>query len=152
MSRNAGGNAPSLKRGRLTDMFMSIEGVEDIRNWNLDQVDEVTRREIYLADDNSDTILRVFGVNIHPMYEFGEGQEYQNYFTNQLSGSIQGSDAELAIGLDLSDDSSFVMPWTMPLEMFADPAFHRQGVESYYGRMDMGLGVLDSRKVLMLSF
>lgn len=152
MSRNAGGNATSVSRGRLTDIFISIEGVEDIRNWNLDQVDEITRREIYLADDNSDTILRVFGVNIHPMYEFGEGQEYQNYFTGQLSGSIQGSDSELAIGLDLSTDDSFVMPFTKDMEVFADPNMHRQQLEGYYCWQDMGFGVLDSRRVLAMSF
>lgn len=152
MSRNAGGNATSVRRGRLTDIFISIEGVEDIRNWNLDQVDEVTRREIYLADDSSDVILRIFGVNIHPMYEFGEGQEYQNYFTGQLAGNIQGSDSELAIGLDLSSDDSFVMPFTMPMEVFADPSLHRQQLAGYYCWQDMGFGVLDSRRVLALSF
>ena len=51
MRRNAGGNSGSLNRGKLTDIYLSPEALEDIRNWGLDQVDEVTRREIYQAGD-----------------------------------------------------------------------------------------------------
>ena len=47
MRRNGGGNSTSNNRGRLTDLFLSPEGMEDIRNWGVDQVDEVTRREIF---------------------------------------------------------------------------------------------------------
>ena len=37
----------------LTDLYVSPEAMEDIRNWGVDQVDEVTRREIYTAADGS---------------------------------------------------------------------------------------------------
>jgi len=47
MRRNSGGNSASVGRGRLTDLYVSPEALEDVRNWGLDQVDEVTRREIY---------------------------------------------------------------------------------------------------------
>jgi len=40
MRRNAGGNSASLKRGQLTDVYLSPEGVEDMRNWGIDQIDE----------------------------------------------------------------------------------------------------------------
>jgi hypothetical protein len=32
MRRNAGGNSASLRRGKLTDLYVSPEGVEDVRN------------------------------------------------------------------------------------------------------------------------
>jgi hypothetical protein len=67
MRRNGGGNtgSPDGARGRLTDLFFSPEGIEDIRNWGLDQIDEVTRREIYLAADGG--ITRVFQTNLHDL-------------------------------------------------------------------------------------
>lgn len=43
MRRNGGGNSTSVNRGKLTDMYLSPEGMEDIRNWGVDQVDEATR-------------------------------------------------------------------------------------------------------------
>jgi len=39
MRRNAGGNSASIKRGTLTDLYLSPEGLEDIRNWGVDQAD-----------------------------------------------------------------------------------------------------------------
>ena len=55
MVRNGGGNTASLRRSKLTDVYMSPEGLEDIRNWGLDQVDELTRREIFMAADGTIT-------------------------------------------------------------------------------------------------
>ncbi len=46
MRRNGGGNSASNNRGQLTDLYVSPEAMEDIRNWGVDQVDELTRREI----------------------------------------------------------------------------------------------------------
>ena len=110
MRRNSGGNAASVGRGRLTDLYVSPEALEDVRNWGLDQVDEVTRREIYTAAEGGAPITRIFGVNLHDMDELGEGQEYQDFFTSELSGAVQGSDTELVVGLDQSSNDSFVMP------------------------------------------
>ena len=100
MRRNAGGNTGSLNRGRLTDLYLSPEALEDIRNWGVDQVDEITRREIYQAGDDAAAITRIFGVNLHDMDELGEGQEYQNFYSNQLAASLNGSDPELVVGID----------------------------------------------------
>ena len=80
MRRNGGGNSSSLNRGRLTDVYLSPEAMEDIRNWGVDQVDEVTRREIYVAEDGA--INRIFSVNLHDLDELGEGQEYQKFYSN----------------------------------------------------------------------
>jgi len=35
MRRNGGGNSTSANRGQLTDLYVSPEAVEDIRNWEL---------------------------------------------------------------------------------------------------------------------
>ncbi len=92
MRRNGGGNSATPNRGRLTDIYVSPEAVEDMRNWGIDIVDEFTRREIFVADDGS--FMRVFNVNIHDIDELGEGQEYQNFYQNTLGGSLQTNDLE----------------------------------------------------------
>lgn len=150
MVRNGGGNTASVRRGRLTDIFMSPEGLEDIRNWGVDQVDELTRREIWLAADGR--ISNVFGVNLQDLVEFGEGQEYQAFFTNSLGGSLATGDLELVVGLDLQTNDSFLMPVKQDLEVFEDPALHRQQRAGYYGWMQLGFCCLDNRRVLLGSF
>ena len=152
MRRNSGGNSASVGRGRLTDMYVSPEALEDIRNWGLDQVDEVTRREIYTATEGGPAITRIFGVNLHDLDELGEGQEYQTYFTSDLSGSLQTSDVELVVGLDQSMNDSFVMPVKEQLQVFEDPTLHRQQRAGYYGFAELGFGVLDNRRVILGSF
>ena len=67
---------------------------------NVDQVDEVTRRDIYTAAEGGAPITRIFGVNLHDLDELGEGQEYQNFYSNQLAASLNGSDPELVVGID----------------------------------------------------
>jgi hypothetical protein len=152
MRRNSGGNSASVGRGRLTDMYVSPEALEDIRNWGLDQVDEVTRREIYTASEDGAPITRIYGVNLHDLDELGEGQEYQSFFVNDLSGSLQASDLELVVGLDQSSNDSFVMPVKEQLQVFEDPTLHRQQRAGYYGWAELGFGVLDNRRVILGSF
>jgi hypothetical protein len=152
MRRNSGGNSASVGRGKLTDLYVSPEALEDVRNWGLDQVDEVTRREIYTAAPGDAVITRIFGVNLHDLDELGEGQEYQNFFTTDLSGSVQGSDLELVVGLDQSTSDSFVMPVKEALQVFEDPTLHRQQRAGYYGFAELGFGVLDNRRVILGSF
>lgn len=152
MRRNSGGNSASVGRGRLTDLYVSPEALEDVRNWGLDQVDEVTRREIYTAQEGGAPITRIFGVNLHDLDELGEGQEYQNFFTVELSGAVQASDLELVVGLDQSTNDSFVMPVKQQLQVFEDPTLHRQQRAGYYGFAELGFGVLDNRRVILGSF
>lgn len=151
MMRNGGGNTFSMDQRGLTDIFMSIEGLEDIRNWGLDQVDEMTRREIFIASDTSEKLTRIFGVNIHPMVEFGENQPYQDYFVNKLGGDLD-VDVELVVGLDLNRRIDFVNPVRKPVQIFNDPYFHRRQDISYYGWQESGYAVLDNRGVLLGSF
>lgn len=146
MSRGGGGNSATMNRAKLTDVYTSPEALEDMRNWGVDIIDEVTRREIYRADDNPSA---VFGVNLHRLDELGEGQEYQLFYTSSLAGSLQTNDLELVVGLDLSKNDSFVMPITAELELFDDPALHRQRRSGVYGWMGLGFGVLDNRRIIL---
>lgn len=153
MRRNAGGNSASVRRGALTDIYLSPEGVEDMRNWGVDQLDEVSRREIYVAADGAGAVSRVFNVNVHALDELGENQEYQTYYTDSLSGTLgPSSDVELVVGLDLNANDSFVMPVKQEVMIYDDPSMHRAGRASLYGRGEIGFGVLDNRRVLLGSF
>lgn len=152
MRRNAGGNSASGARGRLTDLYVSPEALQDIRNWGLDQVDEVTRREIYVAGEGSSAITRIFGVNLHDLDELGFGQEYQVFFEEVLGGQVAPNDREIVIGLDLTSNDSFVMPIKQQLEVFPDPTLHRQQRVGFYGWQEIGFGVLDNRRIILGSF
>ncbi len=152
MRRNAGGNSGSLNRGSLTDLYLSPEALEDIRNWGIDQVDEVTRREIYQAGDDGAAITRIFGVNLHDIDELGASQEYQNFYTDQLAGTFTGSDVELVVGLDQSSNDSFIMPVKQDVQIFEDDALHRQQRAGFYGWAEIGFAVLDNRRILLGGF
>lgn len=146
MRRNGGGNSMSTNQARLTDLYISPEAEEDIRNWNIDQVDDATRREIFTSRDG---LTSIFQVNLHSLTELGEGQLYELYFENTLSGSLPAGDVELVVGLDLSANDSFVMPVRQQLEIFNDSTLHRAGRQGIYGRMEIGLGVLSNARVLL---
>ena len=150
MRRNGGGNSASISRSKLTDLYLSPEALEDIRNWQVDQIDEITRREIFTAADGG--ITRLFQVNLHDIDELGESQEYQSFFTSQLSGSLQGSDLELVVGLDLSNRDSFIMPVKQEVQIFEDDNLHRHQKAGLYGWAEIGFAVLDNRRVLLGSF
>ena len=151
MRRNGGGNSASTNRGMLTDLYVSPEAVEDIRNWGVDQVDEVTRREIYVAGDGSGSLNRLFGVNLHDIDELGEGQEYQLFYENVLNGNLPTGDVELVVGLDLRKRDSFIMPIREQVQIFEDDTLHRQKRAGFYGWADQGFAVLDNRRVLLAS-
>ena len=150
MRRNGGGNSASNNRGLLTDLYVSPEAMEDIRNWGVDQVDEVTRREIYTAADGS--VNRIFGVNLHDRDELGEGQEYQLFYSNVLEGTLPSSPnqkTELVVGLDLRKRDSFIMPVRQEVQIFEDDTLHRQKRAGFYGWAEQGFAVLDNRRVLL---
>ncbi len=150
MRRNGGGNSSSVNRGKLTHVYCSPEALDDMRNWGVDLIDEVTRRELYLADDG--TFSRVFGVLLRDLDELGVGQEYQNFYTATLGGALAASDDELVIGLDLSKNDSFYMPVRRELEMTPDELMHRKGRAGLYGSMELGFAVMDNRRVVAGSF
>lgn len=150
MKRNAGGNGNA---GALTDVYLSMEAVEDIRAWDESEIDDVTRREILSSAGRN--MLTLYGVNLHPMTEFGVGQEYQLYMTNVLGRAVTALDAgdnEFVIGLDLSTRDSFVNPIRQELQTFPDDKLHRQQRAGFYGWMTLGWAVLDNRRLMLGTF
>jgi len=147
MRRSAGGNSTSTNRGKLTRLYMSPEAQGDIRGWTLDDVDDVTRREIFLADEYG--LMKVFGVELRALDELGDGQEYQDYFEDTLGGSLTNSKQELVVGLDTSKDDSFVMPIAEEIQVFEDPTMHRRRKAGFYAWSEYGFGVADARRVLL---
>ena len=145
--RNGGGNSTSNNRGKLTDIYLSPEGVEDIRNWNVDQVDEITRRDIFLSEDG--ILNRIFGVNLHDIDELGEGQEYQLYALNQLGITLPTNKVEILVGIDQSKRDCFVMPIREPVQVFEDDTLHRQKRGGVYGWAEQGFAALDNRRVIL---
>jgi hypothetical protein len=147
MRRNGGGNSASTNRGILTDLYVSPEAMEDIRNWGIDIVDEITRREIYTAADG--TLNRIFGINLHDRDELGVGQEYQLFYSNTLNGTLPSGKAEVVVGLDLRKRDSFIMPVRQEVQIFEDETLHRQKRAGFYGWAEQGFAVLDNRRVLL---
>jgi hypothetical protein len=150
MTRNAGGNG---QVGKLTDLYLSMEAVEDIRAWDESEIDEVTRREILTSAGRS--MMTLYGVRLHPMTEFGVGQEYQLYMTSVLGRAVTAVDAgdqEFVVGLDLSTNDSFVQPVRQELQTFEDPTLHRQQRAGFYGWMEHGFAILDNRRLILATF
>ena len=150
MRRNGGGNSTSINRGELTDLYISPEGHEDIRNWGVDEVDPVTRRDLIVGEGG--LLVRIFQVNLHTLDELGEGQEYQNFYTTDLSGTMPAGKNEIVVGLDLRNNDSFVMPVRAPVQVFEDDTLHRQRRAGMYGWAEHGFAALDTRRVLLGAF
>ena len=147
MRRNGGGNSTAINRGKLTDLYVSPEAIEDIRNWGVDQIDEITRNSIFNSEEG--VLSRIFAVNLHDIDELGESQEYQNFFVNELSGSLQTSDVELVVGLDQSSNDSFMQPVRSEVQVFEDDNMHRQRRAGFYGWAEHGFAVLDNRRCIL---
>jgi hypothetical protein len=147
MTRGAGGNGNA---GVLTDVYLSMEAVEDIRAWDVDEIDEFTRREIFVSKEYG--LSQVYGVTLHEMTEWGVGQEYEEYLETTLARAHTGSLEEYCLGLDLTAMDSFVNPIRYELETYEDPNLYRQQRMGIYGWMEHGFSVLDSRRCLIGEF
>ena len=151
--RNGGGNSTSVNRGELTDLYISPEGVEDIRNWGVDEVDDITRRELITREGG--LLSRIFQVNIHTLDERGEGQEYQNYLLNDLTATLPNpgvAKKQFVVGLDQRNQDSFVMPIRQEVQIFEDDTLHRQKRAGFYGWAEQGFAALDNRRVILGAF
>lgn len=143
MKRNAGGNSVTNNR-TVTDIYMSFEAFEDIRNWTLDIIPDAVRTQVF----NSENGLRdIFGTALHPIFEFGVGQEYQNYWTTDLGASMPSGDSEVMLAFDLSVDDSFVMPVHEELRVEFDDQ-RRTKLQGFFCDLMAGFAVLDSRRLL----
>lgn len=151
MTRNAGGNGQA---GKLTDLYISLEAMEDIRAYDISEIDDLTRKDI--LNSTPDGLARFYGTTLHFMTEFGVGQEYQLYLGTVLARAVTAVDAgdqEFCVGLDLSTNDSFVQPIRQELQTFeAGPEMHRQQRAGVYGWMEHGYAVLDNRRVILGTF
>jgi hypothetical protein len=147
MRRAGGGNLSSLNPIQLSDIFLSVEAIEDIRAWNLTEIDDQTRRQIFQSRDDGG-LAEIFGVALHEMIELGVGQLIQNYFL-QLGGTLPAGRLEIAFGLDLSNPDVFVMPIRQQVEVFEDETLHRQRRAGFYGWGEHGFSVLDNRRIII---
>jgi hypothetical protein len=147
------------RNGTLTDLHISVEAMEDIRDWSTTDVSDMIRERLFLAE-NDPAMVRIAGVNLHELRELGEGsggtaEEYQQYFVSTLGGTLgAGSDVELVIGLDLSKRDSFIQPIRSALEIFdAGEVLHRQRPSvGVYGWMRHGFAGVDNRRAILGSF
>lgn len=154
MRRNGGGNSTSVNRSRLTDLYVSVEALEDMRSWNVDVVDEITRREIFTSTDG--VLNRIFNVNIHDIDELGEGQEYQDFVENTLGVTLPTTgghqDVEVCLGLDQSANNAFISPMGESLQILPDNTRVRHRETAYIALESLGFAVVDARKLILMSF
>lgn len=147
MRRNGGGNASSLRRSRLTDLYISPEANQDVLSWDLTQIPDAIRTQIYMNWEEGG-VTRIGKVKLHDLDELGVDQEYQDYALDTLGATLPSDKVELVVGLDLQNKDSFVNPVRSEVEIFDDPMFHRQRRAGKYGWQEGGFGSLDSRRVL----
>ena len=138
---------------RLTHVYLSPEALGDLRNFDnggtVGQiVDDATLRAL-LGHNGEAPLPTIFGLNLVELEELGANQEYEDFIVNDLATAHTGSKEEFVVGLNLRDRDSFVMPVREEMQMFDDPTLHRHGRAGVYGRMRLGFGCLDSRRVLL---
>lgn len=149
MRRNGGGNSATLGRSRLTDLYVSPEAHMDMRAWTLLEVPDPVRTNIYYANEADQDLITVYGVKIHALDELGEGQEYQNYYSTTINGTMASTDVEMVIGLDLQQNGTFVHPVREDISITEDNTVDRRGIFSLYGCGEIGFAVLDSRRTVL---
>jgi hypothetical protein len=145
MRRNAGGNSNSQNRGKLTHLFISPEAHADMSSWDLTQVSDQIRTQLF----TSGLLGELADVKLVPIDELGVGQEFQKYFTNVLGAAMPSDKQEIVIGLDLSNNDSFVHPIRQFLQIFERMELHNQRRAGMQGWEEGGWAVLDNRRVLL---
>lgn len=145
--RRQGGTFTALKRRKLTHLYVAPEAKQDVYSWNLDQVDDVTRRELYVSSNDQGS-LKVAGTFITDIDELGVGYEFNDYYVDTLGQTLPGSDTEIVVGLDLQNPS-FVMPIREFLSINSDPNMHRSQKAGFYGWFEGGYAALDDRDILI---
>jgi hypothetical protein len=149
--RNASGNAATSS---LTDIYVSPEGMENIRGWTpanigtpATEIDPVTMREILV---NSGTVS-LYGKRLHVLKELGASQTVQGFYTSN-GGSFDGTNDNLVVGLDLMTRDAFVNPVREELSVFEDETLHRHQKMGWYAWMEHGYAVLDNRRIVVGQF
>lgn len=147
--RRNGGTFTHVNRRRMTHLYLSPEGMEDIRLWGDDEVDDLTRRDLFLMSDG--TIPQIAQVRIVDLDEFGEDGPHNTYYEEVKASSIGNSKVEICVGTDLTNPS-FVMPIRESLMITNDPALHRKQKAGFYGWLEGGFAALDNRDLIIGAF
>lgn len=149
-----------LTGGRLskvTDIYLSPEALADIRNWADTEVDDFTRREIFVGPEPGG-LPSIFNIALHELQELGEGQAYQDYIADTNGGNKAswftdggGDDKEFVMAMDLTRRANypFKMPVREDVRIFDDPMLHRGARAGVYGWAEVGFAVLDNRYTLV---
>ena len=145
--RRQGGKFTTLKNRKVTHLYLSPEAKHDIYNWTITEIDDVTRRDLYMLQSSGGVskLLNLFLVDLN---EFGVGEEHNDYFTVSLGQALPGSKVEIVVGLDLSNPS-FIMPVRENLVINNDQFLHRNQKVGFYGWLEGGFAALDNRDVLV---
>ncbi len=149
MRRANGGNSTSINRNKMTDMYLSPEASEDIRQLAHDVADDFTRKKIADLADMDGFLFQ--GVNFRIIDELGDGQLFQKVWTDVLGKTLSDNSTELLIGLNLapSNKKNFVKPKRRGLEMYEDPTLHRRQEFGWYSWKERGFGILDTRGIII---
>jgi len=162
-----------MKRNRrtLTDLYVSPEDMGDIREWSDSQVDEFTRRDIFVGNGMGN----IFGVQLHEVQQLGATGRYNINSADSEAGIFRvhsstgkfndykptvankvDSDGNLVTagetqiyGFDLTSNDSLVMPIRSELQFWDDPSLHRQQQQGFYGWEEVGFAALDPRMMVM---
>jgi hypothetical protein len=145
-----------LTGGRLskvTDLYLSPEALADIRNWAEAEIDQTTRREVFVGPEPGG-LPRIFNIALHELQELGVGQAYQTYIEATDGGNQAAwfsTDEEFVIALDLQRRANypFKMPIREDVRVFDDPQLHRSARAGVYGWAEVGFAVLDARYSLI---
>jgi hypothetical protein len=145
------------RNGDLTDLYISSEAWEDIRNWSTTEVSDNVRERLFFAPDFK-SLGSIGGVNLRELRELGAGtgtiaEEYQEYLVTTLGHTLVGSTEEAVVGLDLSKRDSFIMVERGDMETYeTGERLHRQGRAGYYGWMRLGFAGVDNRRAIIGNF
>jgi len=161
MKRAGGGNSATPNRFKLTDLYMSPEGLAGMRSMTVAELPETIRNQI--AATAKGYIDTLWGVTFHELEEFGPDGKYQKYYTDTLGGALiddqvaghtAHDDVELVLGLDLTNrESVFINPVVSPVVTYPEgEAYFRKGMGGVWGKGEWGWGVLDNRNLILGSF
>jgi hypothetical protein len=161
-----------MRRNRriLTDLYVAPEDMADIREWSDSQVDETTRREIFVGSG----LAGVFGVKLHEVHQLGatgryninsadsefgifrigsggKFNDYQPTDANKVDGdgAVVTAGETQVYGFDLTSNDSLVMPIRTELQFWDDPNLHREQQQGFYGWEEVGFAALDPRMMVM---
>jgi hypothetical protein len=157
-------------RRTLTDVYCSPEDMGDVREWGESEVDDTTRREIYVSAGTNE----VFNVRLHKVHQLGatgkyninsndseygifrvgsggKFNDYQPTVANKVlaDGSVDTLGETQIYGFDLTANDSMVMPIKQELMFWDDQNLHRRQRQGFYGWEEIGMAILDTRMLVM---